>query len=155
MGGHNIFHGGPLFFHLQGDILVALLNVFLCLHNHLRPKEMGMHQVMHSFEGSVANLIMSPSQSGLPMCGQQDQLKLGLLGFFGQNLSIQDTPLQLEVVVFLTEQPDLRWVGQFQWALAQVHILHPHNHRDQDRICLPGLMPIVHGHAGFLQTIPY
>ena len=49
----------------------------------------------------MADLIVTSSQTGLPMHGQQDHLKLGLLGFFGQDFPIQDVPSQLEVVAFL------------------------------------------------------
>ena len=48
---------------------------------------------------------------------------------------------------------ELRWVIQFNGALAQGPVLHPHNHEAQDRVCPLGLMPIICGHAGNLWTI--
>ena len=66
MGGHDIFHGGPLSLCLEGDALAAPLDMCLCLYSHLRPKEIVMHQVEHSFKAYMANLIMAPSQSGVP-----------------------------------------------------------------------------------------
>ena len=84
---------------------------------------------------------MSPSQSSLPMCGQQDQFKLGLLGFFWLDFSIQDTLPQLKVVV-LKKLSELRWVRLFKWALSPGPILHPHNHKAQDRVCPLGITPI-------------
>ena len=64
-------------------------------------------------------------------------------------------PTQLEVVVLLKELLELRLANQLEWALAQDPILHPHNHKVQDRVCQLGLMPIISGHVGNLQTIPY
>ena len=79
MGSHDIFHGIPLLLCLKGDAPVALLNVLSDLYSHSKPKEMVMYEVEHSLETQVADLLMTPSQGGLPMHGQQDQLKLGLL----------------------------------------------------------------------------
>ena len=76
---------------------------------------------------------MPPSQDSLPMCGWQDQLKLGLLGFFGQDFSKQEALPQLEMVAFLKGLPEIRWISQFQWALALGPVLYPCNHETQDR----------------------
>ena len=59
------------------------------------------------------------------------------------------------MVAFLKELPELGWVSQFKCILAQGPILHLHNHKAQDRVCSLGVMPIISGHAGNLQTIPY
>ena len=77
------------------------------------------------------------------------------MGFLWQNFSIQDTPLQLEVVAFSKELPELGWVSQFIWAQAQGPILHPHNHMAQEGVCPLSLLPIAGGHAGDLQTVFY
>ena len=54
---------------------MALFDVFPCMCSHLRPKEAVAHQIKHLLRAKMANLIMAPSQSGLPLCGQQDQLE--------------------------------------------------------------------------------
>ena len=89
------------------------------------------------------------------MCGWQDQLELCFMGVFGQEFSIQNTPSQLEVVAFSKELVKFGWVSWFTWALVQGPILHPHNHEAQDRVCPLGLMPIISGHAGNLQSFSY
>ena len=76
-------------------------------------------------------------------------------GFLWQYLSIQDASPQLEVVTFSKELLELRWIDQFKWVLAQGPLLHPHNQKAQDRVCLLILAPIISCHAGDLQTIPY
>ena len=97
---------------------------------------------------------MTPSQHGLPIHGQQNQLKLGLSGGFGQDLSIQNAPTQLEMVAFLKELVDLRWIGQFTQVLAQGPVLHPCSHEAQDRVCLLDLMHQSSGsHTGNLQAV--
>ena len=80
---------------------------------------------------------MTPSQHGLLMCSQQDQLKMGFLGVFWQDFLIQNTPPQLEVVAFSKELTEPGCVSWFSQALAQGPILHPHNHEAQDRVCEP------------------
>ena len=99
--------------------------------------------------------MVIPSQSSLPVYGQHNQLKLGLLGFFGQDFSIQDARPQFEMVTFSEELPELGWVSWFKWALLQGPILHPHNYEAQDTVCPLGLMPIVSSHTSNLWTISY
>ena len=53
------------------------------------------------------------------------------------------------MVVLLKELPELGWVQ------AKGPILHPQNHKAQDRVLPLGLMPIISGHADNLQTILY
>ena len=54
------------------------------------------------------------------MCGWQDQLKLGFLGVFGLEFSIQNALSQLEDgPVFSKELEEFGQVGWFTWALAQ------------------------------------
>ena len=59
------------------------------------------------------------------------------------------------MVAFLKELPEFGLVSWVKWALAQGPILHPCNHKAQDRVCMLGLMPFISGHSGNLQTIPY
>ena len=55
----------------------------------------------------------------------------------------------------MKELLELVWVSWFIWALAQSPILHPHNHMVHDWVCPLGLLPIISGHRGDLQTVPY
>ena len=58
---------------------MALPDVFSCLSSHVRPEEPVMHDIKHALQAQMANLIMAPSESNLPLCSWQDQLKEGLL----------------------------------------------------------------------------
>ena len=57
----------------------TLPNVLLHLGSHVRPEEPVMHEVKHALQAQMANLIMASSESNLPLCSWQDQLKEGLL----------------------------------------------------------------------------
>ena len=50
MGCHNILQGSLLLLHLEGDTLVPLPNMLLCLGSHQRPKETVAHQIEHMFK---------------------------------------------------------------------------------------------------------
>ena len=56
-------------------------------------------------------------------------MEIGPPGILLAEFPIQDAPPQLKVVAFWKELPELGWVSQIQWALAQGPIMHPCNHR--------------------------
>ena len=96
---------------------------------------------------------MISSQCGLPMCGQQDQLKLGFLGVLGQEFSVQNASPQLELIAFSTGT-GRAWAG---WLVYTCSVLgsNPCNHEAQDRVCPLGLMTIISSHAGNLRAVSY
>ena len=87
-------------FGLEYDTLVAFLHTLLHLYSNLGPEEMVAHQVKHSFEAYMADLIMATFQGSLPVHCCLYQLKECLLGPSLQNFSVQDALPQLEVVWF-------------------------------------------------------
>ena len=155
MGSHNILYGSPLLICLEGDVLVALLNMFFCLYSYLKPKEMVMHQVKHPLETYVANLIMTPSQGGSPYAWPARPIEIGPLVILLVWFSYTGCPASAWGILFLKELLDLGQISWFKWDLAQGPILHPHNHEAQDRVCPLGLMPIISGHAGDLWNVSY
>ena len=102
----------------------------------------------------MANFIMAPSQSSLPMCGWLGQLEFGPLGFSGQGLSIQNALPQFEVIAFPKELLKFRKKSQFKLALVKSSVLQPYNYKTQNWICPLGLAPVISGHASDLWTIP-
>ena len=60
------------------------------------------------------------------------------------------------MVVFSKKLQGLRQISWCEWELTQGPILlHPFDHKVQDRVCLLGLTPLIGHHAGNLWAILY
>ena len=79
MCGHNVFEGGLWLAGFEGKTQVTLPKVLFCLGSHVRPEEPIMHEVKHALQAQMMNLVMASSESNLPLCSWQNQLKEGLL----------------------------------------------------------------------------
>ena len=88
MCGHDVFEGGLWLPGFEGKTLVTLPEVLLSLGSHARPEEPIMHEVKHILQAQITNLIIASSESNLPLCSWQNQLKEGLLWFSGLGYSV-------------------------------------------------------------------
>ena len=93
MCGHDIFEGSFWLPGFESKTWVILPNVLFHLGSHARPEEPVTYEVKHALQAQMTNLIMASSESNLPLCSWQDQLKEGLLWFPGPGLSVQNTLL--------------------------------------------------------------
>ena len=116
---------------------------------------MVVHQIEHAFKTKVADLIMTPSYCSLLMHGQQDQLKLGLLGVFGQEFSVQNALLQLEVVAFSKELAEFKVVLLVYMCSGSGSCPASSQSSDSGQGLPFGPDAIVSSHAGDLLAISY
>ena len=82
------FWGGLWMPGFEGKTWVTLPGVLFSLGSHARPEEPITHEVKHALQAQMTNLIMASSESNLPLCSWQNQLKEGLLWFSGLGSSI-------------------------------------------------------------------
>ena len=149
--------GSPLLLCLKGVALTGLLDMFLCLHSHLQGQK----------KWSCIRLsILSRSKWALTY---HDTLTEWSPNAWAKPLGIGPPGLLL-AGFFYNRMPylSLRWLHSqrscqssgLDWQSLSEHWprsspASSQSHETQDRVCLLGLMPIISGHAGDLQTIPY
>ena len=88
MCGHDCFEGGLWLPGFEGKTQAILPEVLFSLGSHARPEEPILHEVMHALQAQMTNLVMASSESNLPLCSWQNQLKEGLLGVSGPGSSV-------------------------------------------------------------------
>ena len=78
MCGHDVLEGSFWLPGFESKTWATLPDMLLHLGSHARPEESVMHEIKHALQAQMTNLIMAFSQSNLPLCSWQDQLKEGL-----------------------------------------------------------------------------
>ena len=120
MCGHDVFEGSLWLPGFESKTQVTLPKVLFSLGSHARPEEPIMHEVKHVLQAQMTNLVMVSSESNLPLCSWQNQLKEDFLWLSGLGLPVYNTLFEQQVVILPPVLTDFGGSVVWDWLFPSI-----------------------------------